>query len=48
MKRDPAERYIKQHIASITVKKIRPLFLWYECKKCHKEFRREPMYHCSC
>lgn len=48
MKRDPAERYIKQRMDSITVKRVRPLFLWYECKKCHKEFRREPMYHCSC
>lgn len=27
MKRDPAERYIKEHMDSISVKKIRPLSL---------------------
>lgn len=47
MKRDPAEIYIKERMDSISVKKIRPLFLWHQCEKCHKEFRREPMYHCS-
>lgn len=45
--RDPAERYIKEHMDSIRVKKIRPLFLWCQCEKCHKEFRRELIYHCS-
>ena len=29
MKRDPKERFIKIHMDSITVKKIKPLFLWY-------------------
>ena len=47
MKRDPAERYIKERMDSISVKKIRPLFLWCQCEKCHKEFRRELIYSCS-
>ena len=47
MKRDPKERFIKIHMDSISVKKIRPLFLWYQCEKCHKECRREPIYSCS-
>lgn len=47
MKRNPVERYIKKRMDSISVKKIRPLFLWCRCEKCHKEFRRELMYHCS-
>ena len=34
--RDPAKRYIKEHMDSIRVKKIRPLFLWCQCEKCHK------------
>lgn len=47
MKRDPAEKYIKKHMDSISVKKMRPVFLWCRCEKCHKEFRREPIYSCS-
>lgn len=47
MKRDPVEIYIKERMDSISVKKIRPLFLWHQCEKCHKEFRREPIYSCS-
>lgn len=47
MKRDPAERYIKERMDSISVKKIRPLFLWCQCEKCKKEFVREPIYSCS-
>ena len=48
MKRDPKERFIKIHMDSISVKKIKPLLFWYKCEKCKKEFVREPMYHCSC
>ena len=47
MKRDPKERFIKIHMDSITVKKIKPLLFWYKCEKCKKEFVREPMYSCS-
>lgn len=46
MKRDPKERFIKIHMDSITVKKIKPLLFWYKCEKCKKEFRREPIYSC--
>lgn len=48
MKRDSAERYIKEHMDSISVKKIRPLSLRCQCEKCHKEYRRELMYRCNC
>lgn len=48
MKRDPAEKYINEHMNSISVKKIRPVFLWCQCEKCHKEFRRELIYYCNC
>lgn len=48
MKRDPVEIYIKKRMDSITVNKIKPLFLWHKCPKCNKEFRREPMYCCNC
>ena len=48
MKRDPVERYIQDHMNSITVKRINPLFSWCKCEKCHKEFRREPIYDCHC
>jgi hypothetical protein len=47
MKRDPKERFIKIHMDSITVKKIKPLLFWYKCEKCKKEFVREPIYSCS-
>lgn len=46
MKRDPKERFIKIHMDSITVKKIKPLLFWYKYEKCNKEFVREPMYSC--
>lgn len=48
MKRDSAERYIKEHMDSISVKRIRPLSLRCQCEKCHKEYRRELMYRCNC
>lgn len=48
MKHDPAERYIKERMDSISVKKIRPLSLRCQCEKCHKEYRRELMYRCNC
>ena len=47
MKRDPAERYIKQHMDSITLKKIKPLILWHKCEKCGNEFVREFIYKCE-
>ena len=47
MKRDPAERFIKIHMDSISVKKIKPLVFWYKCEKCKKEFVRELIYNCS-
>ena len=47
MKRDPKERFIKIHMDSISVKKIKPLVFWHKCEKCKKEFVREPIYSCS-
>lgn len=47
MKRDPKERFIKIYMDSISVKKIKPLLVWYKCEKCKKEFVREPIYSCS-
>ena len=48
MKRDPKELFIKQHLNSITTKKVKSIFFWHKCEKCGKEFRREPMYECEC
>lgn len=28
----------------LNLKRVFPLFLWCECKKCGNEFRREPMW----
>ena len=48
MKRDPKELFIKQHLNSITTKKVKSIFFWHKCEKCGQEFRREPMYECEC
>lgn len=47
MKRDPKERFIKIHMDSISVKRVKPLLVWHKCEKCKKEFVREPIYSCS-
>jgi hypothetical protein len=48
MKRDPKERFIKIHMDSISVKRVKSRFFWHRCEKCRQEFRREPMYECEC
>lgn len=46
MKRDPKENYVKRHMNSINVRKIKPIF-YCKCVKCGMEYKRETMYECS-
>ena len=47
MKRDPIDKYIRGHIDSISVKKIKPRFSYKKCSKCGMEYKKEEMYKCS-
>lgn len=47
MQRDPRQQYINQHLKSIRIKTIKPLFLYEKCCKCSMEYKRERMYECS-
>lgn len=47
MRRDPIDKYVRGHIDSISVKKIKPRFSYKRCVKCEMEYKKEEVYKCS-
>ena len=45
MKRDPKERFIKIHMDSISVKRVKSRFFWHRCEKCLDEFSLSSFYY---
>ena len=44
MQRDPSEKYKADFYKRIKYSTFYPIFFWYKCDKCGKEFTREKMY----
>lgn len=47
MKRDPNRKYIDEHLNSIKIKRITPLFFFTKCCCCGYEYKHEFMFECS-
>lgn len=48
MIRDPREKFINDHLNSISIHKFFPILFYYHCGKCGMEYKRELMYECKC
>lgn len=47
MKRDPKEKFVADHLNSISIHEFTPIFFYHHCDKCGMEYKRELMYECD-